>query len=129
VSMLPQCHCVRCGSQWGTCLPPLRPARDDFLLSSNALEVVIAEQHSELAKLRADLETAAKLLRDAYNRGIQHHVVWAKKPCALELRTASKESPLKCTCGVWELDARIAAFLEHHEPTETQGGGSAGRSE
>jgi len=119
---------VRCGSTWGACLPPLRHARDDFLLSSNALEVVIAEQHGELAKLRADLDLATKLLRDAYNRGIKHHVVWAKKPCALELGTASKEFPLKCTCGVWELDARIAAFLEHI-PTEAQGGGSAGHVE
>jgi len=86
-----------------------------------------AEDHVRL--LRNDIAEAASLLRDAYNRGIQHHVVWAKKPCALELGTASKESPLKCTCGVWELDARIAAFLEHHEPDDAQGGGSAGRSE
>jgi len=80
-----------------------------------ALDIIVMQQgEAELAKLRADLEAAAKLLRDAYNRGIQHNVVWAKKPCALELGTASKESPLKCTCGVWELDARIAAFLEHY---------------
>jgi len=102
------------------------------MLSSNALECVIAEQHGELAKLRADLAEAAKLLRDAYNRGIQHNVVWSMEPCTLEL--GSRNDPnndlgkYKCTCGVWELDARIAAFLEHY-PDETQGGGSAGRSE
>jgi hypothetical protein len=93
-----------------------------------ALDIIVRQQtEAEIAKLRAELEAAAKLLRDVYNRGIQHNVVWSMAPCALELGTNTELGKLKCSCGVWELDARIAAFLEHNDPAPSQGGGSAGR--